>query len=654
MTFFKNQSELALFLTRLGPHYLQYSRKLWTLGVRTAQELANATPITLKRAGVLSDLHIDNIRATALALHNAAIAPLPTADGKSIDAASPVPSKPHPAPAQPPLCHKASVTTAPPLHNTTNDGSQIERPSLPSLQEAKHEECAEVESASIPSTSMQNQDETEIDETRADNLEIEPSLLSVPGASQGLIKPDVPTTPAEPEPENQVTASVGKSYAAKEVGGKEEDPAPFVHKTPSSETQLTVDVKPESDCIRAVEKDLSKDAHCVSMTLSVTESAEAGDGEAAITVAITPVHHTSQIEMDNRVSTSGETVLRDGISGPKASAEGDEVGSDAHVTANGTIASKATRVDLSNVKPGTAGAPSSLSAGVKGPVAAAAAAGVTTGTKRPAAAVTGAGNPTKTAQNGVLDSSKKSRVMRGEGTAKGLWMPRGPAGASMRPAMNSRMPPNVSPMGSPVVPFVRPVPPPPPLAKPVGMNGLGPYKSTSPRTMHVQPPTPYRNAMPQQQPVLTHPATAQMLSMRQQSGMQYSSPPQQYHQKGGVPAGIQPPPPPPATAMHQPVNNSGYYQQSYQSPAPPHPAATTPTQPAIQAVHYSQQQQYSAAAGQVAGAASSTYPSTAAQQSANSAAWAAYSAGYQQQQQHAWQQPGGYGSSGGGFSYHDL
>ena len=57
--------DLAAWLTQLGSHYAPYAAPLWTYGVRTIQELSNASAATLKQAGVQSDLHIDNIRATA-------------------------------------------------------------------------------------------------------------------------------------------------------------------------------------------------------------------------------------------------------------------------------------------------------------------------------------------------------------------------------------------------------------------------------------------------------------------------------------------------------------------------------------------------------------------------------------------------------------
>ena len=57
--------DLAAWLTQLGSHYAPYAAPLWAYGVRTIQELSNASAATLKQAGVPSDLHIDNIRATA-------------------------------------------------------------------------------------------------------------------------------------------------------------------------------------------------------------------------------------------------------------------------------------------------------------------------------------------------------------------------------------------------------------------------------------------------------------------------------------------------------------------------------------------------------------------------------------------------------------
>ncbi len=68
MRVFKNLNELSGFLRDLGPQYTQYASKLWNYGVRSLQELMNASPSTLKKAGVANDLHIDNIKASAAAL----------------------------------------------------------------------------------------------------------------------------------------------------------------------------------------------------------------------------------------------------------------------------------------------------------------------------------------------------------------------------------------------------------------------------------------------------------------------------------------------------------------------------------------------------------------------------------------------------------
>ena len=57
--------DLAAWLTLLGPHYALYAAPLWNYGVRTIQELSNASAETLKQAGVSLNLHVDNIRAAA-------------------------------------------------------------------------------------------------------------------------------------------------------------------------------------------------------------------------------------------------------------------------------------------------------------------------------------------------------------------------------------------------------------------------------------------------------------------------------------------------------------------------------------------------------------------------------------------------------------
>ena len=56
---------LEAWLTQLGSHYAPYAEPLWEAGVRTIQELSNASASTLRQAGVQLDLHLDNIKATA-------------------------------------------------------------------------------------------------------------------------------------------------------------------------------------------------------------------------------------------------------------------------------------------------------------------------------------------------------------------------------------------------------------------------------------------------------------------------------------------------------------------------------------------------------------------------------------------------------------
>jgi hypothetical protein len=65
-TEFKDQAKLQLWLQRLGPLYSQYAGKLWDFGVRGSQELANASVETLRKSGISSDLHLDNIKASAV------------------------------------------------------------------------------------------------------------------------------------------------------------------------------------------------------------------------------------------------------------------------------------------------------------------------------------------------------------------------------------------------------------------------------------------------------------------------------------------------------------------------------------------------------------------------------------------------------------
>jgi hypothetical protein len=64
LTFFV-AGDLEAWLTQLGSHYARYAEPLWEVGVRNIQELSNASASTLRQAGVQSDVHIDNIKATA-------------------------------------------------------------------------------------------------------------------------------------------------------------------------------------------------------------------------------------------------------------------------------------------------------------------------------------------------------------------------------------------------------------------------------------------------------------------------------------------------------------------------------------------------------------------------------------------------------------
>ena len=65
MSPFLDAGDLEAWLTQLGSHYVPYTEPLWEAGVRTIQELSNASASTLRQAGVQLDLHLDNIKATA-------------------------------------------------------------------------------------------------------------------------------------------------------------------------------------------------------------------------------------------------------------------------------------------------------------------------------------------------------------------------------------------------------------------------------------------------------------------------------------------------------------------------------------------------------------------------------------------------------------
>lgn len=62
---FTSKFALAAYLERLGPLYAEYTASLWDAGVRTSAELAHASLDTLRKCGIKSDLHLDNIKATA-------------------------------------------------------------------------------------------------------------------------------------------------------------------------------------------------------------------------------------------------------------------------------------------------------------------------------------------------------------------------------------------------------------------------------------------------------------------------------------------------------------------------------------------------------------------------------------------------------------
>ena len=62
---FSGAGDLEAWLTQLGSHYACYAEPLWDAGVRTVQELSNASASTLRQAGVQLDVHLDNIKSTA-------------------------------------------------------------------------------------------------------------------------------------------------------------------------------------------------------------------------------------------------------------------------------------------------------------------------------------------------------------------------------------------------------------------------------------------------------------------------------------------------------------------------------------------------------------------------------------------------------------
>ena len=61
---FGNVTELAAFLDNLDPEYAKYANALWQEGIRTPQQLSNASKHILLSAGVL-ELHVDGIKASA-------------------------------------------------------------------------------------------------------------------------------------------------------------------------------------------------------------------------------------------------------------------------------------------------------------------------------------------------------------------------------------------------------------------------------------------------------------------------------------------------------------------------------------------------------------------------------------------------------------
>lgn len=65
MAHFANEAELEAFLGELNPTYGQYATALWSNGITTQWQLANADKEDLLAAGVTSAIHAKDIKATA-------------------------------------------------------------------------------------------------------------------------------------------------------------------------------------------------------------------------------------------------------------------------------------------------------------------------------------------------------------------------------------------------------------------------------------------------------------------------------------------------------------------------------------------------------------------------------------------------------------
>ena len=65
MAHFASEAELEAFLGELNPTYGQYATALWSNGITTQRQLANADKEDLLAAGVTSAIHATDIKATA-------------------------------------------------------------------------------------------------------------------------------------------------------------------------------------------------------------------------------------------------------------------------------------------------------------------------------------------------------------------------------------------------------------------------------------------------------------------------------------------------------------------------------------------------------------------------------------------------------------
>ena len=65
MAHFASEAELEAFLGKLNPTYGQYATALWSNGITTQRQLANADKEDLLAAGVTSAIHAKDIKAAA-------------------------------------------------------------------------------------------------------------------------------------------------------------------------------------------------------------------------------------------------------------------------------------------------------------------------------------------------------------------------------------------------------------------------------------------------------------------------------------------------------------------------------------------------------------------------------------------------------------